>query len=216
MATLVSALITSIRYYLKDTSTTNPNWADAEILEYINQAQDILFQRLAANKSDIGIQATTRTLSAGTENYAVPTSFWEHKTLFITGEADILKQVDHEYILRYNERFSDNQDVPTCFSIFNDYFYLRPTPDSGYTLNIYFYKQPTALTTSSNMPFKEIYNQAIKQYAVSKCFLRDEFNIDRENQAMDGLVAAAERVVGGRNKALKRINAYRWEYEGLV
>lgn len=216
MATLVSSLITSIRYYLKDTDTIDPSWVDDEILEYINQAQDILFQRLVSRKSDIGVQATTRTLVSGTENYAVPSNFWEHKTLFITGEADLLKQVEHDYILRYNDKITSESGVPTCFSLYNDYFYLRPIPDSAYTLNIYFYAQPTALTTVSNMPFKELYNQAIKTFAVAKCFLRDEFNIDKENAATDTLVTMADRLSAGRNKSLKRANAYRWEYEGLV
>lgn len=216
MATLVSALITSIRYYIKDTGTVDPSWTDDEIVEYINQAQDILFQRLVSRKSDIGVQATTRTLVAGTDYYAVPSNFWEHKNLIITGEDNPMRQVEHSYILNYNAKVSSTSKVPTCFSLYNDYFWVRPVPDSGYTLNIYFYQQPTILTASSNMPFKELYNQAIKTFAVAKCFLRDEFNIDKENAATDTLIAMADRLSAGRNKSLKRVNAYRWEYEGMV
>lgn len=216
MATLVSAVITSIRYDLKDTNTSNPNWTDDEILDKINQAQEIIFQRLVAKKSDTIVSSTSFSLVAGTENYAVPSKFWEHQRLYISGEEKPLDQVDYSVIETYNSNFGSHNDTPNRFAIYKDYFYLRPIPDTAYTMLLRYYAQPTELTTSSNMPFKEIYNQAIKKYAIAQCFLRDEFNIDKENSSMEGLINAADGLIFGRNKSLKRINAYRWEYEGLV
>jgi hypothetical protein len=216
MATLVSALITSIRYSIKDTGTTDPSWTDAEILEYINQAQDIILQRLAINKSDVGLSVSSVSLVAGTENYAVPSNFWDHKSLLIDGQKDSLSQVGYDDIKTFNANFSSKQQVPERYALYNDYFYLRPIPDAVYTLNIFYYAQPTALTTASNMPFKELYNQAIKKYAVAQCFLRDEFNEDKEEKALSGLIETADRVMMHRDKSLKRVTAYRWEYEGLI
>jgi hypothetical protein len=45
---------------------------------------------------------------------------------------------------------------------------------------------------------------------------RDEYNIEVEDMETKLLLNLAEGVHRARNKSLRRINAYRWEYQDLV
>ena len=214
MAT-VADLLTSVRYQIRDGGTNK--WPGAELIDYINRGYRLVLTRLVQLKSDLVKTSTTVTLVAGTENYTIPTGLQAIEFLQIEGQSQPLNQVDMSYIEMYNSKFSPVTDgVPRCFALFNGYIYLRPTPTAAGTLNVYYYAQPTDLTSSTTTPFNGIADEALIAFVVEMALAREEHNTARNQNAVSSLLRMADILFKRRDKTLKRINAYRWEFEGLV
>jgi hypothetical protein len=214
MAT-VAELITSIRYPIVDTESNK--YTGAEILDYINRGYDLIYNRLIQLKSDLVRTSTTQTLTVGDGSYALPSDFWAIDFMQISGEDKVLKQVNYDYILTYTVRFTPYvYDVPTVYAIQGGQYYLRPEPDQAYTLNVVYYPSLTDLDTSDNAPFGGIFNHALKAYAEAMCKYREEKNISIDQNAASAILRSADITARRRDKRLWRVNAYRWEYEGLV
>lgn len=211
----VSDLITSIRYQLHDTDANN--WTGAEILDYINRGYNLIWRELSKNKSDLVKKLNAQTLTPGTYYYALPTDFWHVDYLQIVGEYEQMKAVDHEYIDTYDVNFGTDRQVPNVYSIYNGYFYIKPIPDLAYTLNeYYFYKPAAALGSADDTPFNGVSDEALIAFATGMCLNRDERSQGRQDKIISQLIGSAMTLFGRRDKTLNRINAYRWEYEGLV
>jgi hypothetical protein len=214
MAT-VADLLTSIRYQIREGGTNK--WTGAELIDYINRGYRLILARLVQLKSDLVKTTTTATLVAGTENYTIPTGLQAIDFLQVDGESLPLNQVDMSYIERYNSMFNPVTDgVPRCFALFNGYIYLRPTPTAAGTLNIYYFAQPTDLTSSTTTPFNGIADEALIAFVVEMALAREEHNTARNQSAVSSLLRMADILFKRRDKTLKRINAYRWEFEELV
>lgn len=216
MALTVANLITSIRYTIKDTAASKFASDNAELLDYVQRAYEMLYQRLIELQSDINLTINAQALAAGTGNYDLPADFQAWGFVHIAGESKRMDQVNYDNILAYDELFGSNSDTPTRFAIYNDDIYIKPTPDAVYTMNEYYYAHPSTLATSTTMPFAGIFNRAIQRWVERMCLNRDEFDIKVEDAETKLLLSFAEGVHRARNKSLKRINAYRWEYQGLV
>ena len=213
MAT-VADLLTSVRYQIRDGGTNK--WTGAELLDYINRGYRLVLARLVQLKSDLVKTSTTATLVAGTESYAIPTTLQAIEFLQIEGEDAPLSQVDMSYIETYSAKISDNTGTPTCFALFNGYIYLRPIPSAAGTLNIYYYAQPSDLDTSTTTPFNGIADEALIAFVVEMALAREEHNTNRNQNAVGSLLRMADILFKRRDKTLRRINAYRWEYEALT
>ena len=212
----VSDLITSIRYQLHDTNANN--WTGAEILDYINRGHRLIWTELIKHKSDLVRKATTASTVAGTETYALPSDFYAVDFLQLDDEEKPLSAVDMSYIETYAYRFTPYSNArPTVYAIHNGYFYLRPVPDAVYTLNEYYFYKPSAnLDSSDSPPFNGAADEALIAFTTGMALNRDERTQGRQDKIVSQLVGAALMLTGRRDKTLKRINAYRWEYEGLV
>jgi len=210
----VSDLITSIRYQLHDTNSNN--YTGAEILDYINRGYRLVWSQLVKNKSDFVKKLYAQTLVAGTENYAVQTDFLNVSFLQIEGEEEYLKAVDIGYIETYNDKFGATNNTPEVYALYNGYFYLRPKPNSGYTMNEYYFYKPSDLNSSDTTPFNGIADESLIAFTVGMCLNRDEHNVQRNDSLVSSLLKMADTLFQRRDKTLKRINAYRWEYQGMV
>lgn len=213
MAT-VGDLLTSVRYQVRDGGTNK--WPGAELLDYINRGYRLILARLVQLKSDLAKTSTTITLVAGTENYAIPTGLQAIEFLYVEGEDSPLPQVDMSYIENYTTKVSATADTPECYALFNGYIYVRPIPAAAGTITIYYYGQPTDLDSTDTTPFNGIADEALIAFVVEMALAREEHNTARNQSAVSSLLRMADILFKRRDKTLKRINAYRWEYEGLV
>jgi hypothetical protein len=210
----VSDLITSIRYQLHDTDSNN--WTGAEILDYINRGHRLIWAEMVKNNSDLVHKATSGIIYASGDNYDTPSDFWTLDFLQIEGEDSPLSAVDYAYIKTYVDKFGDEGGTPTVYAIYNGGFHVRPIPTADVTLNIYYFYKPSTLTSTSDSPFNDITNEALIAFAVGMCLVRDERSQSRQDKIISQLLSSAMSLFGRRDKSLKRINAYRWEYEELV
>ena len=210
----VSDLITSIRYQLHDTDSNN--FTGAELLDYINRGYRLIWSQLIKKKSDLVKKVNAQTLSIGTENYALPADFLNVSFLQIEGEEDPLAAVDISTIEMYHARNGSAQGTPTVYALYNGYFYLRPIPDSAYTLNEYYFYKITDLDSSDDTPFNSVADEALIAFTVGMALNRDQRDVSRNDKVVSALLGLADNLFQRRDKTLKRINAYRWEYEGLV
>ena len=213
MAT-VADLLTSVKYQIRDGGTNK--WPGAELIDYVNRGYRLVFNELVRIDSDLVKSTAAITLVAGTENYALPTGLQAIKFLQIEGATDPLTQVDMAYIETYAAKFTNQRDTPRVFSIFNGYFYLRPIPNASGTMNVYYFVQPSDLTSSSTTPFSGIADEALIAFTVEMALAREEHSTARYQQMISSLLRMAGILFMRRDKGLRRINAYRWEYEGLV
>lgn len=213
MAT-VADLLTSVRYPIRDGGTNK--WTGAELLDYINRGYRLIFARLVQIKSDLVKTSTTVSLVAGTENYAIPAGLQAIEFLYVEGSEKPLPQVDMSYIENYTTKVSSQADTPGCFALFNSYIYVRPIPAAAGTLTVYYYGQPTDLDSGDTTPFNGIADEALIAFVEEKALAREEHNTQRAQAAVSSLLRMADILFKRRDKVLKRINAYRWEYEELV
>jgi hypothetical protein len=229
----VSDLITSIRYQLHDTDANN--WTGAEILDYINRGYKLIWQQLIRIKSDLVAKVYAETTVIGTDTYLLPTDFWSMKFIKVDGEDKPLSAVDYSTIVTTSNTFdqygdpildSDNayvltQDTvgdgtPTTYALIEGQYVLRPNPSEiRNIILVYFYKVNT-LDSTSLEPFNGMINEPLIAFATGMCLNRDERTQGRQDKIVSQLISSALMLTGRRDKTLKRINAYRWEYEELV
>ena len=214
MAT-VADLLASVKYQIRDGGTNK--WTGAELIDYLNRGYRLILTRLVQLNSDLVKTSTTISLVSGTEKYAIPTGLQAIDFLQLDNEPVPLNQVGISYIEEYNSKFSPVTDgVPRVFALFNGYIYLRPIPKATGTLNVYYFAQPTNLDSSATTPFNGIADEALIAYVVEMALAREEHNTARNQAAVSSLLRMADILFKRRDKALRRINAYRWESEGLV
>lgn len=178
-AEVTSALITSIRYELKDTvvaGITN-NYADAELLEYINDAIEDLVQWIAGIWPQYWLRtgqanSVTGDITDGKANYDLPRNCYMVLAVAQTDSDDVTVLLD---ALEFERTF--DSDADGYFLSDND-VWIYPTPDEDVTdgLTIYFIPRLTRVSaTTVDLPgFTANYRGLIKEYVVIKCKARQE------------------------------------------
>lgn len=231
MATIAD-LLTSARYQLHDTDQNK--WTGAELLDYINRGYRLLWSRLTQLNSDFNSKSNMYTLTGGVDTYLLPTDFWAVKFLKIDGEENKLAQVDYGSIETVTATYDSDGDpildsddayvlisgtvgtgTPDSYAIHEGQFFLRPIPDSALNLLMVYYYKPTDLDSDSTTPFNGIADEALIAFIVEMAFARDEHNTSRAQSALSALLRMADIFFKRRDKTLKRITAYRWDYEKL-
>jgi hypothetical protein len=236
MAT-VADLLTSVKYQIRDGGTNK--WPGAELIDYVNRGYRLIWTRLVQLKSDFVVKTLSKTISPGIGAYLLPNDFWAVNFLKVEGESlklyavdfselpnvsgDSLISEDDYYILTEDGvkiALSNPAPVgtgtPDSYTIGEGYFILSPVPlSAGSMLVSYFYK-PVNLTDTSDTPFNGIADESLIAFVVEMALAREEHNTARNQSAISSLLRMADILFKRRNKALRRITAYRWEYEGLI
>jgi hypothetical protein len=188
----VEALTDQIAYDLRNTDGVQ--YTDAEIFEYIKRAHEILYEVLAADSSDLVATGSGNFVTvAGMETYDLSSNsmgdFWIPSR--ITGGdyhgeyAIYLKDSSDNYyspleMVNEGDRYGyiiagpTSRERPTGFYINDISMGLLPVPDAVYTVYIdkYVPNYVPLTDTSSNLPFKNLFNlqiiEAVKFLAKSR------------------------------------------------
>ena len=167
MASTVSSLITKIQTRLNETNTTFHT--SANLIAAVDEAQKYIVR-----EAEILLQgSSTTTTVANTQNYTLPSDFLYFARLTYDGFK--LFQVNFNEI--DEAEFDETLDVglPTNYYIFNDQFYLYPTPNQAKTLKLWYYKAPTALTaTSDSLEINSIIDDIVATYAAYLACIKDD------------------------------------------
>lgn len=96
-------------------------------------------------------EVTTTTSTSGTRSYSFPTLAIGIKRVEYNGQKLQKISFREDDLVTGLNADTTSSGTPTYYSIWDDTIYLRPTPAvSSDTIRIYYFKGPTALTTSSS------------------------------------------------------------------
>jgi len=147
-------MITDIRYRVNE--PTANFWSDAELIVWLNEAQDNLVSRLPLEMlSDLAaIDTATMSDVSGYSQGSLPASFVKLEKAEINNHQCMKMAVKDLHALKHNEFFTDSNYEPYFSVIWNDKIRIYPTATP--TATLYYIKQPGALaapaTDSSALP----------------------------------------------------------------
>lgn len=157
---------------MKDPQKTQ--WTDATLLVPVNKAVDYIQRILINLNSALAISSDDITIVGGTQEYALSgnlDNFWRmaENGVYFAGE-DPLTPITLEDAKRAGATTTDT--APVAFYLTDAAIGLVYTPTatsaSAYpTLTCRYYAQPTALTLTSTMPYKNLFNEPISAFATS-------------------------------------------------
>lgn len=202
--TALSSLITSARYDLRDTGSTE--YTDAELIDYYNRAQIELYSVLQSLKSDwVHESDTSITLEEDGNSVDVPSDFATVRSIWIDDDRILQKDVDYIY---YKRELISDEGQPDYFAIKAAEFIFERTADQDYSLTVYYNKKSTTLVTADTLPFSDEFNQPLRQAIVLQAKSRNEYDIMGDAAMHDYFMAAALAKVVSRNFTPKpyRIN----------
>lgn len=147
----------------------NTFFADEELFKHIWAAQ----MRLARDALCIQRVYTTSTV-ASQQEYSFPTNAIGVKRITCDGVKlhHITFREDDSLTLSNSTTTSTGR--PQYFALWNKTLYLRPIPDSVYTVKIFTYNRPQEVTSSSSLEVPEEYHQDLMDFILAKMCLKDQ------------------------------------------
>jgi|TARA_R100000458_G_C8258795_1_gene234532 hypothetical protein len=121
----------------------------------------------------------TTALTSGDEFLTVPSDYLASFSLHITtsGSESFLLQKDVNFLKEYTPN-DETEGLPKYYARFDENnFILAPTPNSNYTIELYYFYRPASLTAgadsgttwvSTNAPFALLYGSLIEAYVFMK------------------------------------------------
>uniref|UniRef100_A0A6H1ZTW8 Uncharacterized protein n=1 Tax=viral metagenome TaxID=1070528 RepID=A0A6H1ZTW8_9ZZZZ len=185
MAT-ASSVITSSRYDLRDTGSIE--YSDAELLEYLNRAIISLDAALASLNSDWVEDETTWTLTTNASTLTQTTNVRTIRTLWI-GDDRIWKTALDE--IRRKRKFITAAGQPDYYAQNGTTIVFERKADQSYTVTAHINKATGTLTTSSNMPYNDEFNEPLRQAVVLIAKARNELSVVADAALFEFFMSAA-------------------------
>ena len=181
---LVSEMITDLRYELRDTTATY-QYADAELLVYINDVSENIHQMLMDKESEIVRNGSgTITCVAGTQSYDLDDNsmgdLWAPHRVWVDEKEPMTMCEEWETFdgINAEERSeTGHRCEPIKYCIIEDYIWFKEVPDDTYTVRLKYYPNYVDLATTDPCPFRHIFNQDIKKGAAILAKNRNEMDV---------------------------------------
>ena len=172
---LVSDMTTRFNYELRNVYAKQ--WVAAETLEYVNKWMEFIHHIMAEYESDFVQTGTGQiTTVAGTDQYSLSSNSIGDLLAIPGGECaedsrvrisasktlTLGKVEDRTYHLIQKDIGTQAYSEPNEYYIHGGYFGVLPIPDAAYVIKIDGYiPDYTALTTSSTMPYQNLFNNVL-------------------------------------------------------
>lgn len=184
MATLTSPtlgrLITNVRNMLGQPNSTNSNWTDLEITEYLNEAGRLYFAEVLKNSEGYFTATTLLTYTQDIETVSLPVDCYEVKALYIQNSQgwEIL-----QYRNNVTSGFFTNvgaggpNSYSPEYSFLGNNILLRPVPNATGTnmLRLDYIQFPDQMVNGGDSLTNQIspvFKQLIEVYAVYKAKMK--------------------------------------------
>lgn len=200
MAQTVDDVITSARYDLRDTNDIE--YADAELIDYLNRSVLTLSSALSSLNSDWVHASTDLTLSTGDNYTAQPSDCAAVRQIFISQDEVIKKSVD--FIYQQRQFTSGITGKPYYFAQEGTNLVFERTADADYTLTTRYDQLQSTLTSTSSMPYNDRFNQVIREAVVLIAKHRQDRSVITESVLHDFFLNHALTSVIKRNFVPKR------------
>ena len=166
-----SELLTNIRNYTEVDSNV---FSDAVINTFITMAENRILRDIDL---DVFKKESSGTMTDGNRFLAAPSDILTHRYMFITvsDEKVYLDFRDTSFMKEYWPDLA-TKGVPKYYSVWDqDTFYVAPTPNSNYTVQLGYIYRPTQLSSSNtttwvsiNAPEALLYATLIQAYSYTK------------------------------------------------
>jgi len=202
---LVSEMITDMRYELRDTNTTY-QYADAELLVYINDISENIHQILIDNESEMVRNGSgTITTVAGTQSYDLGANtmgdLWVPHRVWVDTKEPMTMCEEWELFDSINleeDSQTGHRAEPWKYCIIEDYIWFKEVPDAAYTVRLKYYPNYVDLATSDACPFRHIFNQDIKKGAALLAKNRNEMDVQIDAVLKDFYEQVSQKVMKRR------------------
>ena len=188
MSTTLSSLRSKTRYWLDETASSGVTWLNAELNQYINDAEQWLWSELCKTDDSFGLREATTTLVQGQDDYHYPSDILGRniRALYAyNSSTDPWKKIDKRAYEEVIEEGTTQSAYPYKYCCMDGYFKIGPTPDnSGYSLRIAYTRKPTAISGDADtMDSDDEYASLISAQAALFALARtggDKSAIERE------------------------------------
>lgn len=199
MAYTLADITDKVRLRVKDSG-----YSATEITNYVNDTQRDIFNeyRLPFMQATQNYTLDTST-SDITNGSGLPTNFVQAIKLVITtsGREYEIPFIDYKYLLETNPDPDDvtrhPANAPTYWYKYGTTIKVFPKPDAAYTVTLYYYKEPTALSADADIPEIPSEFEEILVVGASYRILQVKDNYDQaaihENKYMELLDKLASR-----------------------
>jgi hypothetical protein len=150
MALTYSQLVTQIRNY---TEVDSNGLSDSTVSVIVQNTENRIYRELNIDAFRLYASAVT---TAGTTTISVPAGLRNIRYVEMissTGEINTLEQKDSSYMAEFNNfpNSSTYYEKPRYWANWNDVtWFVAPTPNTTYTINIAYYSQGTSITAGNS------------------------------------------------------------------
>ncbi len=146
MSILVDSLIEQVRSQTDEANTDDIT--DTEILASLNRAQRHTANIISRRFPEMLWESTTFTTVGGQRNYPIPTEVYASRVLMleVASSQDVRFQIQKISNFKSTNFITSSQtDLPTHWTQKRNELELYPTPRSGKTIHVYYFKRPEDL-----------------------------------------------------------------------
>lgn len=197
MAIDVTAMTLAVRTRLGNPATDG-FFTDAQILDLLNESiqyNNTLGEWPWTKKTG------TISMTAGTNSYSLPNDWVKTRVLSIDGY-DTMQELSLKEI---RDKVTTEQGAPTYFCVENELIYVRPTPNSSYTVNHDYLQEEPILVNGTDVPLMpEQWRYAIVEYAAYLAHMRQgdfaaaDRAMARHQKWYEAMADHRRRTTGGR------------------
>lgn len=198
---LVSSVISSARYDLKDTDSTQ--YTNAQLLDYLNRSCVQLVSYLGSIGSDWVKKSSDLSLLSGNNYVALPTDFSTPISAWIG--ANEIEKFSWEQII-YDQRTISTSNKPSRYAIDGSNMIFDTTADANYTVECVYNRTISELALTDTMPFNSEYNQPLRQAIVLIAKNIDEYDVSGDAALYDFFINACAIKTIQRNHNRKYYN----------
>jgi len=151
MALTYSQLVTQIRNY---TEVDSNGLSDSTLSVVVQNAENRIYRELNIDAFRLYASAVT---TAGTTTISVPSGLRNIRYVEMitpgTSEASVVEQKDSSFMSEFNNLPGNSTyyDKPKYYANFNETtWFVAPTPNTTYAINIAYYSQGTSITAGSS------------------------------------------------------------------
>lgn len=177
MATTLLQLRGRTRYFLDELATSGVTWLNAELNQYINDAQYWLWSEFCKQDDSFGLREASQTLVSGQTDYNYPSDILGRnlRSMYAyTTTTDPWQKVEKGTYEEVIGQGSSTASYPSKYCCLDGFFKIGPPPDSsGFTVRISYTRMPTVMTSDDeNMDSDDIFAELIAAEAAIRALAR--------------------------------------------
>lgn len=164
----------------KDSDKTQ--WADTELLKFLNKAYDYTQKLLIRIQSELVITTGTVTMSALAQEYTLDgdlDDFWAmaHHGVYFDGQGDFLVPVPYEDKVRSAGSTTDS--APSSYYLTSTKIGVLDIPTATSTaaystLSCRYFKKNSSLSLTTPMPYKNVFNEPMSAFMDNVAIVKTE------------------------------------------
>lgn len=187
--TSLSSLLSKLRRELR-MDKDDKIWNTDEKTDFLNEAY-LQVQKDGNYNWQASQGIETQALTAGTQEYSLPTDFIRYDYIQLVDNNEPLRQTTKQNVLR---RGTSSNGRPNEYYIYGGNIGLYPTPDSNYSLQFLYRKRLPTLTDAQGSELPEDFDRAIIKYAAYLAWSSPRGNTPDANAKLQDYEQAIDRL----------------------